>query len=288
VEASIDETGSCVCEFCAQHGDGKRWYLEASNYAVDLSADAERRGYMTEFVQRFDERMPRNVELLETLQRLPGPLRRMLSTIVRQRQKHDHFGQPVPIEECERILEMTTSVVQLPCVCRHFSGTPERGYCLAVTVNPADELLAEAFRDYLDGPDTSGLQRLTKAEALDVLRRCEAEGLMHSVWTFKTPFIAAICNCSVEAGCMAMRTTVTYDVPIMWRGEYVAVLDATACSGCGLCLERCPFGALLRSERGVELDAGACWGCGVCRSACHRDALSLVERTSVPAVASVW
>jgi len=67
---------------------------------------------------------------------------------------------------------------------------------------------------------------------------------MHSVWTFLTPFIGAICNCNVESGCMAMKLTVGYSMPIMWRGESVAQMDAEACISCRQCVDVCPFGAL--------------------------------------------
>lgn len=31
-----------MCEFCAKHGDGKKWYLQAKNYSEDLTADLRR------------------------------------------------------------------------------------------------------------------------------------------------------------------------------------------------------------------------------------------------------
>ena len=35
-----------MCRFCVEHGDGKKWYLEASTYAYDLSSDLERGPYI--------------------------------------------------------------------------------------------------------------------------------------------------------------------------------------------------------------------------------------------------
>ena len=34
-----------MCEFCSQHGDGKRWYLNAENYAADQEASRIRKLY---------------------------------------------------------------------------------------------------------------------------------------------------------------------------------------------------------------------------------------------------
>lgn len=268
-----------MCEFCVQHGDGKTWYLEAQNYAADLTHDLERREFVVDFVTGFDHRMRRNIPLLRAVKAAPAPLRHAFNAYARPRHMRDHWGQPVPIEECERIFDIATSITQLPCVCRHFAGAHERGYCLAVTVTPQDDLFAEAFRDYDSGPDTSAFQRLSRDQASAVLKRAEQEGLMHSVWTFKTPFIAAICNCNRASGCMAMKTTLDLGFQTMWKGEHIAVVDETVCAGCGACVERCPFDALTLDLRTVAVvDDDACFGCGVCRSSCGADAIFLTPR----------
>lgn len=277
-----------MCEFCAQHGDGKKWYLQAENYAADLANDLERREYMVEFVTGFDATMGRTVPLLEKAKRAPQPIRAAIDRRMRPRQMADHWGQPVPIEECERIFDIATSIVQLPCVCRHFAGAPERGYCLGVTVTPQDEVFAEAFAAFADGPDTSAFQRLNRAEAVGLLRRAEDEGMMHSVWTFKSPFIAGMCNCNLASGCMAMKTTLELGYKTMWKGEYVAEVEESGCVGCGACVERCPFGAVSLDERRVAtVDREACYGCGICRSACGFEAIALAER-AVPGAEVTW
>lgn len=280
-----------MCEFCVQHGDGKRWYLNAQNYAADLESDLERRDYVIGFVQGFEKMRSR----ANIATRLVGVAPRALSDPVKARinqsqQKH-HYGQPVPLEECEEVFDLATSIVQLPCVCRNAAGHPEEGYCLAVTALPMDDTLREAFSGFTAGPDTQGLQRLTKEQAMDVLHRCESEGLMHSVWTFITPFIGAICNCNIGSGCMAMNLTVGHNIKVMWRGEHVVDLSAEECIGCGACVKRCPFDAIDKpAAKGepVSIRLKDCYGCGVCRSACPTGALGLVPRDAVPEVALLW
>ncbi len=279
-----------MCEFCVQHGDGKAWYLQAENYVADLESDLERRDFMIDFVQSFSERQPGRLRTMRLLDRIPTPLSAIAKKQVTARQKKNHFGQPVPIEECEQILEFATSVVRLPCVCRTAAGTPDNGYCLAVTVGPVGGALKEAFAGYESGPDTGAFQNLTKEETLEVLRQCEREGLMHSVWTFMSPMIAAICNCSLESGCMAMATTVGHDIKTMWRGESIIEFDETTCTSCGACDRKCPFGALSfdRKEKRLSVDLGACYGCGTCRAACSASALRLIPRSTSPTMAEVW
>jgi NAD-dependent dihydropyrimidine dehydrogenase PreA subunit len=280
-----------MCQFCVQHGDGEKWYLNAANYVADLESDLDRRGFIIDFVQDFDARRSRSLTWLRQLEK-SGP--RVLEATVKNRahksMKENHYGQPVPIEECDRIFDFATSIVRLPCICRTYAGKAERGLCLAVTAMPMDDVLDEAFEGFEMGPDISKLEHLTKDQAMELLSACEHEGLMHSVWTFHTPFIGAICNCDLESGCMAMTITLTHDTQLMWRGESVAALDGETCTNCGDCVERCPFDAISARSNGtpVTLRQEDCWGCGVCRSACSTGSIALEPREHVPAVAGVW
>jgi ferredoxin len=278
-----------MCQFCVEHGDGKKWYLEAGNYAFDLESDLKRREYMVHFAHDFDTGRATAIGGMEFLGRLPGPIERLGKRTASKKMQSIHYGQPVPYEECEQIFDITTSIVSVPCVCRRFAGHKPEEVCLLVTTQPIEAVVEEGFRDYVDGPDTRDLRRLSKTDALALLRQCEERGLMHSVWTFLTPFIGAICNCNLESGCMAMKLTSGYSMPMMWRGEWVARLDAESCTGCGQCAELCPFDALSRNGgRRVVLDEAKCWGCGICRTACNSKALTLADRRSVPAVANLW
>ncbi|GAB4277035.1 MAG: hypothetical protein Kow0056_08100 [Coriobacteriia bacterium] len=269
-----------MCEFCTQHGDGAVWYLNAQNYAADLLFDLERRGYIIDFVREFDSNVSTLLKGLRVVEAAPQRVAERAKRVVMERQKKSHWGQPVPIEDCERIFDIATSIVQIPCVCRRFSGTPEKGYCLVISVQPMDDILMEAFPEYAEGPDSSGFQRLSKEDALALLRRTEAEGMMHSVWTFMTPFIAGLCNCNLESGCVAMRLAVEFEAPNMWRGEKAAAIDWDLCTGCRECVSACPFGVIAydHPNRRASVEEGDCWGCGTCRAACSEDAISLAAR----------
>lgn len=278
-----------MCQFCVQHGDGEKWYLQAENYAADLESDLARRGYVVSFISDFEDNRKKIRAGLTALRFVPKPVADPVRARFERHMQENHFGQPVPIEECERIVEMATSVVRIPCLCRGQRDVDE-GVCLVTTVRPVDDVLAEAWSTYADGPDVSAFERLDKEGTLAVLRECERRGLAHTIWTFKTPFIAAICNCDVSSGCMAMNLTLKHGVKVMWKGEWVARLAEESCTACGACVPACPFGALSRPRSGgpVVLDQQACWGCGTCRASCANDALSLADRRSVPLVAANW
>lgn len=64
------------------------------------------------------------------------------------------------------------------------------------------------------------------------------------------------------------------------RGAGLVSVDAAGCTLCGVCVERCPSGALSMEEPtsgAVRLDfcATACDGCGICADACPERVLSL-------------
>jgi NAD-dependent dihydropyrimidine dehydrogenase PreA subunit len=281
-----------MCEFCLKHGEGKKWYLQAKNYSDDLLSDVRRRRFIEDFFTDTDA-LRRGVERLGRLDRVPGPLRHLIGRMISGRMKKVHYGQVVPIEDVERIFGMMNSIVRVACICRHITLGKEKRYCYGVTLSPDGgkfvEILRGLDKSFLNGPDAAGHEVLSKDEAVAALREHEHEGLCHTVWTFRAPFIGGVCNCD-RADCLAMRCTVTEDVPLMFRAEYVAEVDPDACVGCRQCMRVCQFGAMSysASNRKVSIDQKWCYGCGICRSACQKNAIRLQERSRVPAAANRW
>lgn len=278
-----------MCQFCVEHGEGERWYLQARNYAFDLESDLKRRDYIVDFISDFSRTRESALAWMERAGRLPQPIQRLGKTAMSRHMQRVHYGQVLPVEECEKVLGLATSITVIPCICRmHAPGKRADEVCILVTTQPIASVLEEGFKDYVDGPDLDDFHTLSVAEATELISACEDQGLMHSVWTFQTPFTAAICNCNLESGCMAMRLTREYEMQMMWRAETVAVLDSEMCTACGRCVKLCPFDAITAHAGSVTLHAEKCWGCGICRSVCQNDALRLVDRASVRQVASLW
>jgi Fe-S-cluster-containing hydrogenase component 2 len=280
-----------MCQFCVQHGDGKKWFLEASNYAADLTSDLHRRGYMLESIEAFDRSRAKAIAGLGLLERMPGIVRDPIRAKVVRGFRENHYGQPITIEEAADVFGVATSIVRMPCICRRYAATKDEAWCIAIASRPENlGVIPEGLSKLADGPDVSQFQNLTKDEALAMLRDAEDKGLMHSIWTFVTPFIGAICNCNLASGCMAMRITREFGTKIMWKGHQLAEVDGEACEGCARCVKHCPFDAITwhRPEKRAEVDASACWGCGICRAACTAGAISMRERASIPTVAAVW
>ncbi len=268
-----------MCEFCVRHGEGRQWYLAMENYSRDLFEQDGRREYMVEFLNHFAERNANIFNQLDMVNRLP--VRSAVHSVLVSRSKASHYGQVVPLEEVEAILQMVKGAVRLPCICRQVTtGKTNARYCYGLNFD-------QRLHDALD-PRFS-LEILTAEEAIESIRRHDREGLIHSVWTFKTPYIGGICNCDQD--CIAYRLThARGDYPVMFRAEYVARVDLEGCNGCKACLRQCQFGAMRYSaaNKKVLMDTHECYGCGVCRAACRRQAISLAPRSLDPVAAKLW
>lgn len=281
-----------MCEFCLKHGEGKKWYLQAKNYSDDLLSDVRRRRFIEEFASA-PESLARDAQRMDRLKKAPRFIRSMITRIITRRMKKVHFGQVVPIEEIEEIFNFANSIVRVACICRHISIGKEKRYCYGISLKPNGGMLAEIMRgiekSFLNGPYAAGFETLTKDEAISAFHTHEQEGLCHSVWTFHTPFIGGICNCD-RSDCLAMRSTVTNAIPVMFRAEYVAKVNPEECTGCKECMRICQFGAVTysASNKKAVIDQMWCYGCGVCRSVCKKNAIQLEERINVPVAANLW
>ncbi len=188
-----------MCQFCHQHGDGKKWYLKAENYSEELLNDLERRRYLEEFLPKYGSWQGAKIEAdFQKGWRSPAWLRKLIFHFQEKRQQRDHFGQVVPLEDLDQVLGLANSIVRLPCICRKINkGRNDAAYCFGLGLD-AEKLLniKESFlKTFNLGPEDDHFEHLSREEALDLHHSFEKQGLIHTIWTFKTPFIGGLCNC---------------------------------------------------------------------------------------------
>ncbi len=277
-----------MCEFCEKHGEGKKWYLNTKNYSHDLLSDINRKRLIKNF---YHEIMGDGNESILKMEKVFKNRRKVPSFMVSRFSEHNkaiHYGQVLPIEDVRTILEMSSSVVRLACGCRWAAQKKEDRCCFGITLDPT-LWYKELDMDYFGNPDLAQHEQMTLDEAMEAITRYDRQGLIHSVWTFMTPFIGGLCNCDLE-GCLAMRSTHGLGMPMMFRAEYVADIENAKCTGCRKCEELCPVRAIDfgQAEGKCSVDKTKCYGCGVCRSACGETAITLKDRAADPLAAHIW
>lgn len=276
-----------MCEFCTEHGEGKKWYLQMKNYAGDLlheklsGKQTQAAGAKTrlEWTNRFWRRF-----IMPAITGVdPSDEERAFVANGDEGSKMEHYGQVLPMEDVEHVLAMTDSITRLPCGCRFRStGLTDKRYCFGLGLDQWGVL-----GKYPEA--ASSLEVLDRAEATRIIRELDHEGLYHSVWTGVTPYVIGVCNCDRDCGAYS-RFVANPGGQHFFRAEYVGVVDWDLCTGCKLCMSQCQFGAMHYSSamEKVSIEPSQCFGCGICRAECASDAIGLVSRGTVPAAASVW
>ncbi|XUX00428.1 MAG: 4Fe-4S binding protein [Dehalogenimonas sp.] len=268
-----------MCEFCTEHGEGKKWYLQVKNYTDEmlhqelsqLQKDTINAQSRAEWVRRFWQGF--TFPAYNGVQ--PIPRNKVFGTKTLEGDKIEHFGQIIPIEDVERVIDLVSSITRMPCGCRYIStGKTDKRYCFGVHLDHWGSL-----GTYPDS--ASSLEGLTKQEAKKIIRAYDEEGLIHSIWTGVTPYVIGICNCDHD--CLAYRGYIEKGgQPSFFRAEYVCRVNEDLCNGCKLCMSQCQFGAQFYSSAmsRVHISAERCFGCGVCRASCPTDAIELIPRAA--------
>ncbi|MHC4539822.1 MAG: ATP-binding protein [Planctomycetota bacterium] len=276
-----------MCEFCTQHGEGRKWYLQMKNYSKDLlheelsASQREAAGvpnryeWANSFWQNF---------VMPAITGVPSvPPDKLFASMTVEGRQVEHFGQVLPIEDIERVIDMVDSITRIPCGCRFLTtGKTDKRYCFGLGLDKWGILgkFPEA---------ASSLEVLDKEEAKRIFRQYDKEGLMHSIWTGVTPYVVGLRNCDRDCGAYKKYIEMR-GAPTFFRAEYLCRIDPDLCTGCKSCIRQCQFGAEFYSSAlgKVYIDPIRCFGCGVCRAVCPKDAICLVPRHESPEAADIW
>ena len=166
------------------------------------------------------------------------------------------------------VLKNPQNIAVFDCPCRSLQENPcePLEVCLAVG-DPITSFILEhgSFK----------ARKISSDEAVEILRAEDKRGHVHNAF-FKDVAggrFYAICNCC-PCCCVGMKAWNMLGTPMLASSGYVATVSED-CTGCGDCVEICPFNAIEVGETAV-LDPVKCMGCGVCESACEYDAIELV------------
>ncbi len=173
------------------------------------------------------------------------------------------------------VMEHPNHIVVMDCPCRMARENP----CLPLDVCL---VVGEPFTSFILDHQPAHARRITPDEAVDILEAEDKRGHVHHAF-FKDAMLQrfyAICNCcSCCCGAMSAHRN---GIPMLISSGYVCQVDEARCVGCGACVEKCQFDALVLQDGHVVVDAAACMGCGVCVNACPKEALSLARALERP------
>ena len=166
------------------------------------------------------------------------------------------------------------------CYCRHKAEhvgkacAAPQGICMTFGVT-ADSLIRHGYARRVDKVEGQALL----AQAYEHRLVQFGENVQRDV-----AFICNCCGCCCEAMIAQRRFGRLNPVHTT---NYLPVVEAAKCNGCGKCVDACPVEAMTlvsandpakARKRRAELDASVCLGCGVCTRVCPTDGLHLEAR----------
>lgn len=168
-------------------------------------------------------------------------------------------------EDVEEIISDARTIAVTKCTCRLTAHKCDKKLETCIQINRAADYTLERGTG----------RRLGKEEALDLVRECEEEGLIHVVMN-KQNVDHFICNCCACC-CQTMPVLIKHNISVIEPSRFAARVDADLCTACEACLDRCFFGAISMEDGTAVVNESKCMGCGLCQVACPADAISLME-----------
>jgi ferredoxin len=262
-----------MCDYCTEHGNGKKWFLNVENYTkkiMDQATASDRQIIMDDHIQYLKNgKWP-----------MSKHTKKMMGSMIKSKflgkkyyenfWRDWHLGQVVNNSEAKDVLDLAgDEIVVLECLCRKMNGKKDFQSCFGLS------LFGDLVKQNLNHTQFT---TVSKETAIEMMNNFEKEnGWYHSVWSLKSPYLAYLCNCD-ERTCMGMVEK-RKNKTIMHKGHYFSVTDNSKCNGCGDCIDVCKFGARQMNVDNLPVVNNKCHGCGVCETKCEQRAISLKAKT---------
>ena len=220
-------------------------------------------GLKDRFLDLCDEFFEKELSKDETWSKLTVPQARVIPV---ERTIPMKWGEVLPLEKISSILKSATTIAQTECTCRVMARNCD---------NPTDVciLLDDFAKIFID---RGVARKITKEEALSILKRSEELGLVHHLNNTDSTGFEFLCNCCTCC-CMVLRGMVLMGKEdICYKSRYLSRPNPDKCTACEACVERCQFGAISVMDDRAVVSEDRCFGCGLCASGCPEEAIELV------------
>lgn len=182
-------------------------------------------------------------------------------------------GQKVlPLDDALAIIKSKKIICVTDCFCRSQARMAGRG-----CNHPLETCLVfDYFAEYYLENNIGNTRYLSADEAIEIINRCDSEGLVRLVANSQNPEVMCSC-CSCCCGQLAtLKLFGGTSQKVM--SNYSCQKDESLCTNDGICVERCPVGAHKMVEGKVEFKQEICIGCGLCVTTCPTNALVLLQK----------
>lgn len=172
-----------------------------------------------------------------------------------------------PYAQAREIIKTKETIALSDCICRVQQELLDKG-----CGKPKEVCLS--FGSHADYYVDNKLGRyITQQEALEVLDRCEAAGLVNQPANMINP--GGMCNCCGDC-CGVLRTLNKLPKPAeAVFNDYWAHVNPELCTGCETCLDRCQMAAIDMVDGIAVVNQDRCIGCGLCVTTCPTEAAQL-------------
>lgn len=180
-----------------------------------------------------------------------------------------HNNQIYSFDDVRYLIKKSKKIAVADCICRigydrmgkKCKQTELRESCL-IFGGPANYYSNHGFG-----------RRITKDEALVIIKKAEEEGLVLQVGNSrKMSFICTCCQCCCGALISAKRLPKSAE---FYKNNYFAEINPELCSGCETCVSRCQMSAIEAHNSQMIIDYDNCIGCGLCITTCPENAIVL-------------
>ncbi|MFC1917002.1 ATP-binding protein, partial [Chloroflexota bacterium] len=237
-----------MCHFCDKYADpevgGGIWYLNPKNYARNMyKLRRPGEGFKGAEVglETGEILGPTTEDLLEAMEKgHQEEIDRIKRELDEANINRGMGGQVVPLKDADKMLELCSPVGLIGCICRKgWRAIDERNEleftCMGMGVGM---LKWERWPERYKG----GVKFVSLEEAKEWNHKMDKRGFCHILMLFGAPFIGGFCQCDYP-DCLYIRNAVDLGYGLV-KSHYLAAVDYDICNGCGVCAQRCQFGAL--------------------------------------------
>ncbi|QEE16650.1 4Fe-4S binding protein [Promethearchaeum syntrophicum] len=181
-------------------------------------------------------------------------------------------------ERASQVIETATCITVGTCYCRH-----KMEHLGKACDNPQEVCLT--FNNAAKSLSKHGIaKKISKKEAYKILDEVRKLGLVQVGDNSQTgvSWICNCCGCCCEALLGYKRLGYSSNI----YSNFEAKIDVDACTGCGICVDKCPVDAMDLTENPerkniAQVNYDRCIGCGVCSRFCPSEAITMKRREKI-------